>query len=73
MTEGEKMIWAATYAAAFLKTYENRDSLGTKPYVPGCIEWACAAVLEARESRPAVVTGWGGGSVEVAMLEEMVE
>lgn len=74
MTEGEKMVWAATYALHFKAGYDREEAHG-KANAPhsttAAIEWAWAAVVEIRESRDAVLENFGQGDL-LEMLDEVL-
>ena len=72
MTQGERMVWAATYAAAYVADYKDPNRRG-EVYIAGCIELAWSAVAEMRENRQAVVDGWGDTFDVLPMLDEMLE
>lgn len=71
MTEGEKMVWAAAYAAEFTRAVEQRLQLGGDISVASCIEHAWSAVVGMREAYGSVFDGWGEGQV-VDMLDEIL-
>ena len=83
MTEGEQMVWAATYArmrADWMahpmpdscvhdaKAREEYESLGTH----NAIEGACYAVLALREALPGIAEGYDPDSDVYRMAAEMV-
>ena len=63
LTPGEKIVWAAVYAKYWT---------GQTPETPTAVEMAWAAVVDMRDSRKAVLDGWGVGE-QLAMLDEMLE
>lgn len=73
MTKGEKMIWAAVYAADWRQQQEDYANYGPSRPVSAVtsVENAWAAVSEARESFDAVVDAFGEGP-QIDMLREMV-
>ena len=71
MTEGEKMVWAAAYAAGWI--VETHNPHRRKPVqVSTCIENAWAAVVEMREAKQAMVDGWGADDDATKMHQEML-
>ncbi len=78
MTEGEKMVWAATYTANLDFTpppHMARDNEARieweKGIVAGAIESAGGAVEYLREAGPMVVAGFGEKSDVYAMWKEI--
>jgi hypothetical protein len=72
MTEGEKKIWAAAYAAAWVHGIRQREVTGIAMSTTEAIESAWAAVVEAREAVDEVREGWGEDHEMYTMLEEML-
>lgn len=72
MTESERLIWAAVFAAERAKMRESQRTLGTLENYPGCIEEAWDAVASFRVQRPALVAGWGENDEVVRMYDEMM-
>ena len=72
MTLGERLIWAAAYAAAHRQMLADKSAYGTAEYVAGAIEEAWAAVVNAREVRASVSGGWGENDEVTVMLDEML-
>ena len=71
LTENEKLIWAAVYAAEWSRQLDARGARGTPMNVPTCVENAWAAVVEAREADDAVKEGWGEDTDVYLMLKQM--
>jgi len=71
MTEGEKMVWAATYAAQWSLMRHWREHFGVPVSVPTAIENARAAVVEMRTARKTILEDWGEAE-ELSMLDEMI-
>lgn len=71
MTEGEKMVWAAAYAADYTRQLNDRSRLGTRISIPASIDNAWYAVEQMRKARPAIVEGFGNSPV-LSMLDEML-
>ncbi len=84
MTDGERMIWAATFATCtFPKLYnpppylctpdhESERTEWSKAVVASAVEDAHHSVLNAREAMDSVKDGWGHESGESKALAEMI-
>ncbi len=69
------MVWSAVYAAEWRHAQQLIASHGISPSVPTCVENAWAAVVDMRNSRNAIIDGWGdenGDSDELVMLDAIL-
>ena len=81
MSEGERLVWAAAYAALLRErqadcraqpSYHRRQAELERGAVHDAIEGACYAVGSMREERDAIEAGFGDGGEVVSMLDEML-
>lgn len=63
MSEGEKMVWAAAFAKSYDGTWDNFNRAA---------EDAANFVLDMRGRRAEMADVYGGDSVEVRLLDEMM-
>ncbi len=69
------MVWSAVYAAEWRHAQQRIASHGISPSVSTCVENAWAAVVDMRNSRNAIIDGWGdenGDSDELVMLDAIL-
>jgi hypothetical protein len=72
MSPGERMVWAAVYAADWSRQVELKRTMGTDVSAEYSIEAAWAAVDDMQQARDGVREGWGEGDEVLTMLDEML-
>jgi hypothetical protein len=72
MTENEKLIWAATYSAEYIRQIKDQSYHGISVSVSMAIETAWDAVVSARGAHEDVREGWGEDDEVYQMLCEMI-
>ncbi len=73
MTDGEKLIWAAAYAAEWVNALARREMYGAPMSVSTCIENAGSAVIEAQDTHAEVQENWGRNDPVCQMLTQMTK
>ena len=71
MIDGERLIWAAVFAAGYIAAQEQRSRGLGLVSVTNCIETACDAVLEARCAHAEQIEVWGEDDQVYRMLAQM--
>ncbi len=73
LSENEKLIWAAAYAAEWVNALARREMYGAPMSVSTCIENAGSAVTEARDAHAEVQEEWGRNNPVCRMLNQMTK
>lgn len=72
MTDGEKLVWAATYAASYEAEVQKHMELGTRVEALPAIENASLATLDLRDAHDKVRGNFGPESEVYEMYKEML-